>query len=131
MNKILCIKSETLKTTKRIKCNYIITIDENMTTAAIQNDNNVSYKEYTPMVISSIIVTMVLLYVDEGYYNFNWMANIGNWIVGTFYAGVIFLIQLAIYKFILFPLKGTLRTGLSIGLGVFGTLTILFLVIFG
>ncbi|MFA7326850.1 MAG: hypothetical protein WC121_09315 [Candidatus Kapaibacterium sp.] len=102
-----------------------------MTTTAFQYNKNESYKEYTPMVISSIIVTMVLLYVDEGYYNFNWMANIGNWIVGTFYAGVIFLIQLAIYKLILFPLKGTLRTGLSIGLGVFVTLVILFFVIFG
>ncbi|PKL77813.1 MAG: hypothetical protein CVV25_13580 [Ignavibacteriae bacterium HGW-Ignavibacteriae-4] len=105
MNIIVCIKSETLKTIKRIKCNYIITIDEDMTTTAIQNDNNVSFKEYTPMVISSIIVTLVLLYIDEGYYNFNWMTNIGNWIVGAIYAGIITLIQIAIYKFILFPLK--------------------------
>ncbi len=102
-----------------------------MTTTTIQNENNKSFKEYTPMVISSIIVTLVLLYVDEGYYNFNWMANIGNWIVGAFYAGIITLIQIAIYKLVLFPLQGTLRTGLSIGIGVFVTLTILFFVIFG
>ncbi len=102
-----------------------------MTTAAIQNESNESLKEFIPMIISAIIVTLALLYIDEGYYNFDWMANIGNWIVGIFYAGAISLIQIAVYKLILFPLKGTIRTGLSIGIGIFVALTILFFVIFG
>ncbi|MER3328253.1 MAG: hypothetical protein RIF34_01655, partial [Candidatus Kapaibacterium sp.] len=69
-----------------------------MITTAIQNENNKSFKEYTPMVISSIIVTIFLLYIDEGYYNFSWMTNIGNWLVGAVYAGIIAAIQIAIYK---------------------------------
>lgn len=101
-----------------------------MVETAIQNKKNDSLKEYTPLIISAVIVTLVLLYIDEGYYNFSWMTNIGNWVVGTLYAGIIAAIQIAIYKLVLFPLKGTMRTGLSIGIGVFVTLTILFFIMF-
>lgn len=102
-----------------------------MTTTALQNENNKTLKEYTPMVLSAIIITLVLLYIDEGYYNFSWMADIGNWIIGAVYAGIIAAIQIAIYKFVLFPLNGTVRTGLSIGIGIFVALTILFIIMFG
>lgn len=102
-----------------------------MTTTALHQKDNTSIKEYSPMIISAIIVTLVLLYIDEGYYNFSWMSNIGNWIVGSMYVAAIAAIQIAIYKLVLFPLKGNLRTGLSIGLGIFTTLTILFFMIFG
>ena len=83
------------------------------------------------MLVSAVIVTLALLYIDEGYYNFSWMSNIGNWIVGAVYAGIIAAIQIAIYKLVLFPLKGNMRTGLSIGIGIFTALTILFFIMFG
>lgn len=101
-----------------------------MTATTLQNGDNKFFWDYSPMIISSIIVTLILLFVDEGYYNFSWMLNIGNWIVGTAYVAIITLIQVAIYKLILFPLSGTSRTGLSIGLGIFLTLAILFSLIY-
>lgn len=102
-----------------------------MTTVTIQENNNTSIKEFAPMIISAIVVTFALLYIDEGYYNFDWMANIGNWIVGVVYAGIISTIQIAIYKLVLFPLKGNLRTGLSIGIGIFTAMIILFFIMYG
>ncbi len=44
----------------------------------------------------SISIAMFLGYIDEGYYNFNWMKNIGNWIALSVYALFIFGILTAI-----------------------------------
>jgi len=115
----------------RTNWKYSKTKAATMTTTPLRRENNTSINEFVPMIISAVIVTLVLLYIDEGYYNFSWMADIGNWIVGIIYAGIIAALQIAIYKLVLFPLRGNLRTGLSIGLGIFTALTILFFVIFG
>jgi hypothetical protein len=101
-----------------------------MTATSIIKDNNESLREYVPMVTSATLLTLILLYIDEGYYNFNWMLDIWNWVLGFMYVGVISIIQIAVYKLILFPLKGTLRTGLSIGIGIFAILATLFFLIF-
>lgn len=101
-----------------------------MVETVLQYKNNDNIKEYIPMVVSAIIVTLLLLYIDEGYYNFSWMSNIGNWIVGTVYVVIISVIQIAVYKLVLFPLKGTMRTGLSIGLGIFVAFATLFFMIY-
>jgi hypothetical protein len=47
--------------------------------------------------ITTIIITMSLFYVDEGFYSFDWMTNPGNWFVFIIYATSIFAGQLLIY----------------------------------
>ena len=42
----------------------------------------------------SIIITLFLCYIDEGYYNFKWMLNFGNWIAFFVYLSVIYVAQL-------------------------------------
>lgn len=51
----------------------------------------------------SILITMFLFYIDEGYYNFNWMRNRGNWGAFVIYLIPVFLGQLLIYRLI--PLR--------------------------
>lgn len=43
--------------------------------------------------IISVVASLFLFYIDEGYYNFQWMKSWGNWIVLIIYAGIIFLVQ--------------------------------------
>jgi hypothetical protein len=35
--------------------------------------------------VNATIVTLFLFYIDEGYYNFNWMTSVGNWFVFFIY----------------------------------------------
>ena len=43
--------------------------------------------------ITSIVLVLFLFFIDEGYYNFNWMKSFGSWIVFTIYAVVLFFGQ--------------------------------------
>lgn len=44
-----------------------------------------------PLTIA-VIITLFLFYIDEGYYNFNWMLDFGNWFVFVIYVSVLFSI---------------------------------------
>lgn len=58
-------------------------------------------KDVLTLIISAVGITFFIFFIDEGYYNFNWMKNIGNWIMFIPYSGTIFLSQLFFYKIIL------------------------------
>ncbi|ESU24934.1 hypothetical protein FEDK69T_04900 [Flavobacterium enshiense DK69] len=40
--------------------------------------------------LNSFIVAQFLFFIDEGYYNFRWMKDIGNWMVFVVYFFVLF-----------------------------------------
>jgi hypothetical protein len=42
-----------------------------------------------PLLIA-LVITLFLIYIDEGFYNFKWMLNIGNWIAFLIYLAVIY-----------------------------------------
>lgn len=44
----------------------------------------------------AVFVSLILFYIDEGYYNFQWMKSWGNWIVFGIYSIVFFAIQIII-----------------------------------
>lgn len=52
------------------------------------------------LLVSSLMITTVLFYLDEGYYNFNWMGNPGNWMMFILYSGIFFSCQVLVSKFI-------------------------------
>lgn len=52
------------------------------------------FSEIAIPVAMAVLVTLYLFYIDEGYYNFNWMANAGNWLAFVVYVGLITGIQL-------------------------------------
>ncbi|MBL7965881.1 MAG: hypothetical protein JNK09_02715 [Prolixibacteraceae bacterium] len=68
--------------------------------AAIKKDELAKF--LFPLLIA-ITVTSMLFYIDEGFYNFKWMLNVGNWIVFFIYTAGIYLLQLVFilpfYKF--------------------------------
>ncbi|PCJ01447.1 MAG: hypothetical protein COB15_00560 [Flavobacteriales bacterium] len=68
--------------------------------------------------LSSILITLFFCFIDEGYYNFNWMTDIGNWITFFIYAILIFLFQLLLYKVVLKKYQGKYKAVLSIVLGI-------------
>ena len=46
-----------------------------------------------PLLIA-VVITLFLFYIDEGFYNFKWMLNIGNWIAFLLYVAAIYVVQL-------------------------------------
>lgn len=58
--------------------------------------------------VTSVLITMSLFYIDEGFYDFRWMASIGNWFVFVIYASVIFAFQALIYLLLsrVFSIRG-------------------------
>lgn len=59
--------------------------------AAIKKDEVAKF--LFPLLIA-ITVTSMLFYIDEGFYNFKWMLNIGNWIAFIIYIAAIYILQL-------------------------------------
>ena len=49
-------------------------------------------------IINSLILAFLLCYIDEGYYDFRWMREWGNWIDFALYVGVIYAMQELLYK---------------------------------
>ncbi|PLX04171.1 MAG: hypothetical protein C0595_04475 [Marinilabiliales bacterium] len=69
------------------------------------------------LLIASTLISLFLFYIDEGYYDFNWMNNIGNWIAFMFYTFGIFGGQILFSKIILKKISLKLNLILSIILG--------------
>ena len=51
--------------------------------------------------LSAFLIVMVLFFIDEGYYDFRWMKDGGNWVVFGFYMAFFFTLQMLIYHFLL------------------------------
>lgn len=68
--------------------------------------------------LCAISITFILFFVDEGYYNFQWMQNIGNWVVfvvyvaaiGSIYAAGTYLLERLFPGFALPKPTGALET---------------------
>jgi hypothetical protein len=79
------------------------------------------------LLASSVIITLFLFYIDEGYYNFKWMLQLSNWFVFVIYIVPIFGFQLLVLKLIGKIFSTKTSTFLSI---IFGTTIGLTLVIY-
>ncbi|MBD77740.1 MAG: hypothetical protein CL840_02210 [Crocinitomicaceae bacterium] len=78
------------------------------------------------LVLSALLITIFLFFIDEGYYNFKWMANVGNWIPFVVYAVAILAGQLLVSKFLLRNFKGSAKTPISIiGGAIIGVLFVI------
>jgi hypothetical protein len=49
----------------------------------------------------AFVVTTILFFIDDGYYNFNWTLHLSNWVFFVIYIVSIFLGQTLTEKFIL------------------------------
>ena len=60
----------------------------------IQLHNN---KIHVVIIVSAIVATFFLFYIDEGYYDFRWMRDIGNWFVFLLYVCILTTAQEIVY----------------------------------
>lgn len=49
------------------------------------------------LALTSCLAILFLAFIDEGYYSFAWMADIGNWIAVVLFTGLLFLLQWGVY----------------------------------
>jgi hypothetical protein len=75
-------------------------------------------KEFLVYFLSAIGITLILFFIDEGYYNFNWMMNIGNWIAFLIYVTGLLVGQFLSNYFILRKYKGEKKTLLTTIIGI-------------
>jgi hypothetical protein len=91
--------------------------------------NKVS-KEVKVHLITAIALTLFLCYIDEGFYNFNWMLEWDNWLAFVMYVALFWAFQTLLSKLSKLITKGTLQTWLSTFSGsILALILVVFIVI--
>ena len=88
-------------------------------------------ENYSFPLISSLAVVLFLFFIDEGYYNFNWMADLGNWVAFVIYFTTILLAQVALRALLFRKVSGLLGDMLAFATGVALALFVLIGFVFG
>ena len=78
--------------------------------------------------IVALVVTTILFFIDDGYYNFNWTLHLSNWVFFVIYMVSIFLAQTLTEKFILKKYSGKNKTILTSLIGVPLGIALLFII---
>ncbi len=79
------------------------------------------------LLMSAAAITFALFFIDEGYYDFRWMKNPGNWIAFVAYVLMLFVGQLAVLKLFLSKYKG----GGKLAISMVGGTALVMLILFG
>ena len=80
--------------------------------------------------ISTFVVVNVLFFIDEGYNDFRWMTDVGNWIAFAIYFAVLFLAQFGLDR-LLSAIKTPAKVSISIVIGSMAGLLFLVFGVFG
>lgn len=84
----------------------------------IEGSSGNKLKEFNIPTFTSVLVIFFLFFIDEGYYNFNWMKEPGNWVAFVIYL-LAFIFGQTIARFlILKKYSGKYRTALVSILGI-------------
>jgi hypothetical protein len=78
--------------------------------------------------LAALLIVLFLFYIDEGYYNFRWMMDWGNWFVFGLYMLIFFPIQWAISHFAFRRLEGWKKLAAMVGIGLPATFVFFWLV---
>jgi hypothetical protein len=79
-------------------------------------------KQYRIYIIVAALFTLFLGYIDEGYYNFNFLSSIGNIFVLSLYMLLFILTQVGfdfLFNKVLYGTTENIRQIASIGFGLF------------
>jgi hypothetical protein len=68
--------------------------------------------------ISALLIVMFLFFIDEGYYDFRWMKDPGNWFVFMIYMIIFFPVQWGISHFVFSRLAGWKKTAALVGITI-------------
>jgi hypothetical protein len=68
--------------------------------------------------VAALLIVLFLFFIDEGYYNFNWMAQWGNWIVFGMYMAVFFPLLWVVAHFLLHSVDRWKKILVMAGIGI-------------
>lgn len=78
---------------------------------------------------SAFVITFFLFFIDEGYYDFRWMLEWGNWVVFVLYLAFMFPVHWAISHFLFRKYQGTRKAILMFGIGIPITLALFYWIV--
>ena len=81
--------------------------------------------------LSAVGITMILFFIDEGYYNFNWMADLGSWVAFAIYVLGLFFFQVLLFMLLPNQRFPKLSLWLSICIGAIVGFWFVAVVLFG
>lgn len=79
--------------------------------------------------LSAFLITMFLFFIDEGYYDFRWMREWGNWIVFVIYLFLLFPLQWLLARFLLGKFRSWTKALMMLLIGIPLTLVLFYLLI--
>jgi len=74
-------------------------------------------KNLSLLFASSLLITMLLAFIDEGNYNFQWIYDFGSWIAFFMYSTVFFFFQFLVFQVLLKKYQKAGKVFLSILIG--------------
>jgi hypothetical protein len=77
-----------------------------------------SYRSWVGPFIGTLVVVNALFFIDEGYYDFRWMLQAGNWIVFVLYMVILFPVQWLISRFLFQKQTGATKIILDAIIGI-------------
>ncbi|MCB9232534.1 MAG: hypothetical protein H6581_12765 [Bacteroidia bacterium] len=87
---------------------------------AIVRQQDLGY--FSLLVVVAVLCTHFLFFIDEGWYDFRWMNQTGNWVAFFIYAGGLFLGEMAVNTLIpksyVNPMRLVVVTLLGLPLGL-------------
>ena len=83
----------------------------------VTNHKSIQKDDSTVLLISALVITLLIFFVNEGSLTFSWMGNVGNWIVFMFYAVFIFMGEIFVSTVILRKYQSVIYTLLSVATG--------------
>jgi hypothetical protein len=86
------------------------------------------HDDFVSPLISAMLIVMFLFFIDEGYYNFNWMAQWGNWIAFGMYMIIFFPLLWLVAHFLLRSVDGWKKIMFMAGIGIPLTLVFFWLI---
>ncbi len=75
------------------------------------------HSDLTSFLGYSFVITFVLFFLDEGYYDFRWMMNVGNWAVFFLYVFGLFGGQFLVHRLVKHLKFTRWPKAFSVGLG--------------
>jgi hypothetical protein len=63
-------------------------------------------EDFASPMIAALLIVLFLFFIDEGYYDFRWMREWGNWFVFGIYLLIFFPLQWVLSRFLLRQVKG-------------------------
>ena len=76
-------------------------------------------QSFRPIIfISPLVVAMLLFFIDEGYYDFRWMGEPGNWLAFSIYYSCFLITHYLAFRFLKDKYRGAELRWLVCGIGI-------------